>query len=335
MSDLGPGALVMTSGNVSDEPIAFHDDDALTRLAPISDLFLTHDREIETRTDDSVVRVVRTGADRRRPLPLRRSRGYAPAPLPLAPAIDTGLLACGAEQKSTFCVAKGGRAWVSHHVGDLEHLATLEAFREGVAHFGRLFAVTPELVTSTTCTRTISRPHMPSLARACELSRVQHHHAHLAACLAEHGIWDRTPSAPSSTAPASGPTAPIWGGELLAGGVADFERVGLAVAGADARRRRPPSGSRGGWRSRGSPRRSANRGRPSPALGSSSPTAGTRWARIAASAAVSPLTSSIGRLFDAVGALCGIGAEVSYEGQAAVELEAVAWAAGRVWRPTS
>ena len=142
LADFGGPALVMTSGNVSDEPIAFRDEDALERLQGIADLFLLHDREIETRTDDSVVRVV--CADR--PLLLRRSRGYVPAHVALPVAASEPLLACGAEQKSTFCVAKGSRAWVSHHIGDLEHVATLQAFTDGVAHFERLFAVSPALV---------------------------------------------------------------------------------------------------------------------------------------------------------------------------------------------
>ena len=138
MSDFSDRALVMTSGNVADEPIAYRDDDALERLAGIADLFLVHDRAIETRTDDSVVRSVQGHQ-----LFLRRSRGYVPAPLTLPIAATRPLLACGAEQKATFCVARGGRAWVGHHVGDLEHPATLIAYREGIGHFERMFAVAP------------------------------------------------------------------------------------------------------------------------------------------------------------------------------------------------
>jgi hydrogenase maturation protein HypF len=326
VSDFGAGALVMTSGNVSDEPIAFRDEDALQRLAPIADLFVTHDREIETRTDDSVIRVVRAGADRRRPLPLRRSRGYTPAPLPIAPVIDAGLLACGAEQKSTFCVAKGARAWVSHHVGDLEHVATHEAFRDGITHFERLFAVVPEVVAHDL--------HPDYLSTTYALTRdgvqhvgVQHHHAHLAACLAEHGMWESDAVGAIFDGTGYGTDGTVWGGELLVGGVADFERAGwlwpVRMPGSAAAIRQP-------WRmafawlaeSFGEPQP------PSPAL--ERLVAPARWyamAQVAASPAVSPLTSSIGRLFDAVGSLCGIGAEVSYEGQAAVELEAAAWAA--------
>ncbi len=318
--------LVMTSGNVSDEPIAYHDSDALARLTPIADLFVTHDREIETRTDDSVVRVVAVGGARRK-LPLRRSRGYVPAPLPVAPAAHRQLLACGAEQKNTFCVAKGARAWVSHHIGDLEHVSTIGAFRAGIAHFERLFAVTPELIAHDM--------HPDYLSTAYALERegverlaVQHHHAHLAACLAEHGVCESDVVGAIFDGTGYGTDGTVWGGELLVGGLVGFERVGslhrVRMPGSTAAIRQP-------WRMAfawlaeafGEPRP------PSPALASLVDR--PRWAamaQIGASPEISPVTSSIGRLFDAVGALCGIRAEVSYEGQAAVELEGAAWRAG-------
>ncbi len=129
--------LVMTSGNVSDEPIAFRDEDAIDRLGGIADHFLMHDRPIHTRTDDSVVRAG---------LMVRRSRGYVPAALKLPIPAGRPLLACGAELKNTFCLARGDRAWVSHHIGDLKNWETLSSFRDGVAHFERLFAVSPEVV---------------------------------------------------------------------------------------------------------------------------------------------------------------------------------------------
>jgi hydrogenase maturation protein HypF len=325
LSDFGTGALVMTSANVSDEPIAFRDDDALARLASIADLFLLHDREIETRTDDSVVRVVSVG-DRRRPLPLRRSRGYTPAPLELVPALERGLLACGAEQKSTFCVAKGAHAWVSHHVGDLEHVATHEAFREGIAHFERLFAVTPAVVAHDLHPNYLSTTY--GLARdGVDHVGVQHHHAHLAACLAEHGVWDAPAVGAIFDGTGYGLDGTVWGGELLIGGVTGFERAGslrpVRMPGSAAAIRQP-------WRmafawladSFGEPQPR------SPALRQLvEPVRWDAMAQIAASPAVSPLTSSIGRLFDAVGALCGVVAEATYEGQAAVGLEAAAWSA--------
>ncbi len=145
LAELGVDALVLTSGNVSDEPIAFRDDDARERLGGIADGALVHDRPIETRTDDSLARVVAVGG-RRRPLLLRRSRGYVPASIELPFAAPRPLLACGAQQKATFCLARGRRAWVSHHIGDLEHYPALVAHRDGIEHFERLFAVAPELV---------------------------------------------------------------------------------------------------------------------------------------------------------------------------------------------
>ncbi|MGO9819043.1 MAG: carbamoyltransferase HypF [Solirubrobacteraceae bacterium] len=319
LADFEGDALVMTSGNVSDEPIAFADQDALARLAPIADLFLLHDREIETRTDDSVVRVARS-----RTLPLRRSRGYVPAHLPLPFALDRQLLACGAEQKSTFCLAKGSRAWVSHHIGDLEHFATVLAFREGIAHFERLFAVTPEVVVHDLHPDYLSTAY--ALERdGVELCGVQHHHAHLAACLAEHRVTEPAVGA-IFDGTGYGTDGTVWGGELLVGDLTGFERAGslwpVRMPGAAAAIRQP-------WRMAFAWLAEAF-GEPRP------PTPGlhvdpARWdamGQVVASASVSPVTSSMGRLFDAVGALCGIRSEVTYEGQAAVELEAAACRGG-------
>jgi hydrogenase maturation protein HypF len=318
----GPvSALVMTSGNVSDEPIAFRDTDAVRRLAAIADVFLMHDRPIHTRTDDSVVRVVRRAAGDK-PLPLRRSRGFVPGSLDLPVAATRPLLACGAEQKNTFCVAKGSRAWVSHHIGDLEHFATLCAFREGIEHYERLFAVEPVLV--------VHDLHPDYLSTAYALERedvelvgVQHHHAHLAACLAEHGL-----SGPAVGAiydgTGYGTDGTIWGGELLVGGLAGFDREAhlwpVPMPGGSQAVREP-------WRMAcawldeafGEPR-------PLP-RGVADHVDADSWrvvAQVARDARLSPTTTSMGRLFDAVGALCGVGVRASYEGQAAVELEAVA-----------
>jgi hydrogenase maturation protein HypF len=314
-------ALVMTSGNVSDEPIAYQDDDALARLGPVADMFLLHDRPIETRTDDSVVRVVRTGRARR-PLPIRRSRGYVPARIDLPVAAGEPLLACGADLKSTFCVAKGSRAWVGHHIGDLEHYATHRAFREGIAHFERLFAVRPRVVAHDLHPGYFSTGY--ALEREdVELVGVQHHHAHLAAVLAEHGlegpavgaIYDGT---------GYGTDGAVWGGELLVGGLRDFERAGslwpVRMPGGAAAIREP-------WRMACAWLAEAfGEARPLPSR-LTAMVDEQRWravSRVGASEAVSPVTTSMGRLFDAVAALCGIGVRVNYEGQAAIELEAAA-----------
>jgi hydrogenase maturation protein HypF len=311
--DAFAGPLVMTSGNVSDEPIAFEDRDALERLAPLADVFLLHDRAIHARTDDSVVR---SGAV------IRRSRGYVPARLELPVPTDRPLLACGAEQKNTFAVAKGSYAWVSHHIGDLEHYAALSAFRDGVRHFERLFAVAPELVAHDL--------HPDYLSTAYALERngvehlgVQHHHAHLAACLAEHGLTERALGV-IFDGTGYGTDGTIWGGELLVGDLRGFVRAGqLAPV-------RLPGGARAvrePWRMACAWLTAAAGEDPEPPP----PLAGLierrLWSavsRLAATGLSSPVTSSIGRLFDAVAALCGVRPTVNYEGQAAVELEALA-----------
>ncbi|HET8593417.1 MAG TPA: carbamoyltransferase HypF, partial [Solirubrobacterales bacterium] len=222
LADSG-AALVMTSGNVSDEPIAYRDEDALERLAGIADLFLIHDRPIETRTDDSVLRS-HAATDRRRPLVIRRSRGQVPEGLELPLYSPRHLLGCGAELKSTFCIAKGTRAWVSHHIGDLENYETLRSFTEGVDHFENLFSVEPEVVAHDLHPEYLSTKY--ALERQdIEWIGVQHHHAHLAACLAEHG--ETTPAIGAIfDGTGFGPDATVWGGEILAGDLAGYERVG-------------------------------------------------------------------------------------------------------------
>ena len=314
LRDFG-GSLVMTSGNVSDEPIAYRDDDALARLGGIADFFVMHDRPIHMRTDDSVVRSTSRG-----PLMLRRSRGYVPDSIDLPVPATRPLLACGAELKSTFCLAKGRRAWVSHHIGDLENWETLGSFREGVEHFERLFAVEPEVVAHDL------HPDYLSTKEALDregvrLVGVQHHHAHLAACLAEHGetgpavgaIFDGTGYGDDGT---------VWGGELLVGGLTGFERAGMLrpvrLPGGTAAIREP-------WRMACSWLLAADASfLPDTLAGEVAP---DRWGAVTAlarSGMASPITTSMGRLFDAVAALCGVRTTVNYEGQAAAELEAIA-----------
>jgi hydrogenase maturation protein HypF len=311
--------LVMTSGNVSDEPIACEDAGALDRLAGVADLFLVHDRPIHTRTDDSVVRSV---GGRPAPLILRRSRGYVPESIALPVPAASPLLACGAELKSTFCVAKGARAWVSHHIGDLENWETLRSFREGIAHFERLFAVSPRKV--------VHDLHPDYLSTKEALERegvehlgVQHHHAHLAACLAEHG--ERGPAVGAIfDGTGYGPDGTVWGGELLVGDLAGFERAGFL------RPVRLPGGAqaiREPWRMACAWLVAARGDDPPPPATLAGAVALGRWrevAELARTGTASPLTSSVGRLFDAVAALCGVRARVNYEGQAAAELECAA-----------
>ena len=313
--------LVLTSGNVSDEPIAFADDDARERLAPIADLFLLHDRPIHVRTDDSVLRTLDPDV-RTEPLLIRRSRGYVPEALGL-PLDAPPLLATGAELKSTFAIAKGRRAWVSHHIGDLKNFETLNAFRSGIAHFERLFAVTPRLVAHDL--------HPDYLSTRYALERddleplgVQHHHAHLAAALAEHGHTGPAAGAIFDGA-GYGPDGTVWGGELLVGSLGGYERAGLMfpvrLPGGDAATREP-------WRMACS-WLAAALGRDDPPLPATLVGAvdGKRWEQVsdlARSGVSSPITSSAGRLFDAVAAIAGVRHTVDHEGQAAAELEGIA-----------
>jgi hydrogenase maturation protein HypF len=323
LTTLGVSALVLTSGNVSDEPIAYGDDDARQRLTAIADLFLVHDRPIETRTDDSVLRVLSV-AGRTRPAMLRRSRGYVPASLPLPGEGTTAhLLACGAELKNTFCVAKGERAWVSHHIGDLENYETLRSFESGIEHFKTLFAVEPEVVVHDLHPEYLSTKY--ALERdGVALIGVQHHHAHLAACLAEHGETD--PAHPAIGAifdgTGYGTDGTVWGGEFLVGGLAGFERAGMLL----------PARLPGGAQAIRAPWRMACAWL-SVALGEEPPVPSAlrdqvdarAWgqvARLVQSGFSAPVTTSMGRLFDGISALCGLRSVVNYEGQAAIELEA-------------
>ncbi len=324
LADVGAGVpLVMTSANISDEPIAFRDRDALERLAGVADLLLCHDRPIQTRTDDSVLRVL-DAPERPRKLMLRRSRGLVPASLELPDAAEPPLLACGAELKNTFCLAKGARAWVSHHIGDLENYETLCSFTEGIEHFKRLFAVEPEVIVHDLHPEYLSTKyaldHDPE-----RLIGVQHHHAHLAACLAEHG---EPGSALGAIFDGSGYglDGSVWGGELLLGDLAGFDRVGtLLPVGlpGGARAIREPWRMACAWLSLAGPVDGGRAPEIPPALRDR--VEGRAWEQVAAllrSGVQSPRTSSVGRLFDAVAALCGLRARVNYEGQAAIELEA-------------
>jgi hydrogenase maturation protein HypF len=319
LADLGT-PLVLTSGNVSDEPIAFTDEDALERLAPLADLFLVHDRPIETRTDDSVVRI-----SAGRPLFVRRSRGSVPDSLALPGGAGQPLLACGAELKNTFCLAKGERAWVSHHIGDLANYETLRSFTDGIDHFQRLFDVDPKVVVHDLHPEYLSTKY--ALEREdVRLIGVQHHHAHLAAALAEYG----------ETGPAVGVIydgagwggdGTVWGGEILFGDRRQFERMGnlraVPLPGGERAVREP-------WRMAVAWLTEAGCETDEPLM-SVDPVRRRAVGELVRTddRRLAPLTSSVGRLFDAVAALCGVRTTINYEGQAAVELERVAQGDGR------
>ena len=314
------GALVMTSGNRSDEPIATGVNEARSRLRGIADAFLQHDREIVSRYDDSVIRPGPEG-----PVFLRRSRGYAPLPLRLPMKLPTPLLAVGAHLKNTFTLARGETAHVSQHIGDLETLETLGHFHESLGRFRSLFRVDPRLVVHDLHPGYLSTRVAEELAAEMEIEHcwsVQHHHAHVAAVAAEHG-WTAPLVGLAFDGVGYGDDGRIWGGETLVADLSGYRRVGrlryAPMPGGDLAARTP-------WRA---------------ALGYGS-LAGldTSWVREvladvdgddgqAATWQIetktnAPLTSSMGRLFDAAAAILGVRRVARYEGQAAMELEAAA-----------
>lgn len=320
----GAEPIVLTSGNVSDEPIAYRDGEAVERLRGIADGYLTHDRPIHVRADDSVVRVV-LGHGRVSTVPVRRSRGYAPEPLRLPHPARRPMLGCGAELKSTFCLARGGHAFLSHHIGDLENYETLRSYTTGIEHFTTLFDAEPELLVHDLHPEYLSTKyaHEQAEEHGVELLGVQHHHAHLASCLADNGRSE-----------ADGPVIGIacdglgygcdrqlWGGEVMAVSLAGFERLAhlepVPMPGGAAAVREP-------WRMAAAYLAAAGQEPPA----GLAERQGVRWAQVGALLAggvSSPPTSSTGRLFDAVAALIGLRDRVNYEGQAAVELEQLAW----------
>ncbi len=314
--DLVRRPLVMTSGNLSEEPIATGNEEALERLGEIADTFLLHDREIVARYDDSVVRIA-DGA----PLFLRRARGYAPLPVELPLETPRPLVAVGPHLKNTFALAHGRTAYVSQHVGDLENLETLEHFQASLAAFKRLFRIEPEVAVRD------MHPGYLSTRVAAELGLeetlvVQHHHAHAAAVAAEYGVTDPVIGV-SYDGTGYGDDGAVWGAEILVADLSGYERRCqlryVPLPGGDLAVRRP-------WRV---------------ALGylSLEPGAEAAFARAFAEVEIAerslaeqqierrlnaPLASSMGRLFDAAAAVLGTRRVAYYEGQAAMELEALA-----------
>ena len=311
------GPLVMTSGNRSDEPIATGNAEALERLAGIADAFLLHDRNIYTRYDDSVLRhTPGVGVEY-----FRRARGFAPFPLAAPFTSDVDILAAGPEQKNTFCLLTGSHAFVSQHIGDMENAETLESFERTVELYERLFRVRPEIVAYDLHPEYLSTKH--ALALGLPTVGVQHHHAHIASVTAEHGVADRVIGV-ALDGTGYGPDGTIWGGEWLAADWEDFERVAhlrtLPMPGGAAAIRRPARMALGALAECGLLEH---------------PGAGPFYERLSEGEESTvlamiehgintPRTSSMGRLFDAVASLAGVRDDAVYEGQAAIELEALA-----------
>lgn len=313
-----PVALVMTSGNLSDEPIAYQDDEASARLASIADAALTHNREIHTRCDDSVVRVTAVGEQF-----FRRSRGYAPEPLALASEFPVPLLACGGHLKNTFCLGKGDQAFISHHIGDLENLETLTSFRAGIAHFQQLFAIQPQAIAFDLHPEYLATKYALETGISRQVA-VQHHHAHIASVIAEHGLEGPVIGV-AADGTGYGTDGAIWGCEIMRADLLGFERLAhlayVPLPGGEQAVRQP-------WRmaavylhqAYGDAFLELN-------IPFTKQFRRARWSileRMIARGLHCPRTSSLGRLFDAVAALLGVREEVGYEGQAAIELEALA-----------
>lgn len=305
--------LVMTSGNRSDEPIAYQDGEALNQLAGIADLFLVHNRPIHVRCDDSVTRIV-DGVE----LPLRRSRGYAPRPIELPVECPRPVLAVGGQLKGTFALGRGKQAFLSHHLGDLDHFEAYKAFERDVVLYQELFDIRPELVvhdlhpdyvTTRYALGRADQEQIPSLS-------VQHHHAHMAACMAEHGLHGPVIGV-TFDGTGYGTDGSIWGGEFLTGDYKSFRRGAhfrmVAMPGGDQAIRQP-------WRMALAHLADAQAEVPALA-GRLSPVAIRTVRTMLEKQLNALLTSSVGRLFDAVAALAGVRDCVSYEGQAAMELE--------------
>jgi len=307
-------ALVMTSGNISEEPIAIDNLEAVKRLGDIADYFLFHDRDILLRSDDSVLRIVRA-----RPRQIRRSRGYVPVPIFLRKSVPE-VLALGGELKGTICLTKENRAFVGQHIGDLENLETLEFLEQTVDHLQRILEVRPRLLIHDlhpdylTTQVAEAQDELPTLA-------VQHHHAHVVSCMAEHGLEGKVLGL-ALDGTGYGEDGTVWGGEILVADEKNYERVAHfeyvpMPGGAKAIKEPWRMAVAYLWATFGKEIFKDERRLP------------TRWERDQIEILVqmmqrglnSPLTSSCGRLFDGVAALAGLRDRIAYEGQAAIELE--------------
>jgi hydrogenase maturation protein HypF len=310
-------ALVMTSGNISEEPIAIDNQEAFKRLGKIADYFLNHNRDIYLRSDDSILRVI-DGVPRQ----IRRSRGYVPIPTFLKRSLEP-ILACGAEWKDTICLTREGQAFLSQHIGDLENLETLNFFEMTIAHLKRILEIEPKIIAYDLHPDYLSTQYALEQSSMIQIG-IQHHHAHIVSAMAEHGLKGPVIGI-ALDGTGYGTDGQIWGGEVLVVEPHRFDRVGhfayLPLPGGAAAIKKP-------WRM---------------AVSALHEVFGDQFLkmdfaflediprdqlnvliRMIKQGINSPLTSSCGRLFDSVAAIAGVRNHVAYEGQAAVELEAAA-----------
>lgn len=305
--------LVMTSGNLSEEPLAYRNEEAIERLATIADLFLVHDREIESSCDDSVARVIAG-----RPVVLRRSRGYVPRAIAVSPDFRAPVLACGALLKNTFCIGAGDAAHLGPHIGDLDNLETCRSFEQSVARMERFLRVTPAIIAHDMHPDYVSTRYATARSEEIKIA-VQHHHAHIASAMAEHGLsgpvigvaYDGTGYGTDGTA---------WGGEVMLARYDGFERMAtwrpIALAGGDAAIRHP-------WRIALALLEDAFDGKPpldAFPLFAAVPHQDVAVVRqMIATCFRSPLARGVGRYFDGIGALVLERPHSRYEGQIALE----------------
>ena len=302
-------ALIMTSANISDTPIICENEDALERLREIADGFLLNNRDIVTPCDDSLYRIFNGGE-----YPLRRSRGYVPYPI----AVRTGeksILACGAEQKASFCLSKGSYAFLSQHIGDLKNLETFEHYSKQIAHFEHMFDIIPRAIACDLHPDYMSSEYARRRAEETGISlfTIQHHHAHMASCMADNGldepviglIWDGT---------GLGTDGKIWGAECLLGDRGSFERKGSIL----------PIAIPGGDRAITELDRTAYSLLNASGCSTKEIKSSESYAKMMALGINTPYSSGMGRLFDGVAAILNIKSIASYEGQGAVLLEAAA-----------
>ncbi len=311
--------LVMTSGNLSEEPIAKDNDEALRRLRGIADYFLLHNRDIYARYDDSVYLVLDEV-----PRPIRRARGYAPYPIFL-PFKLKQILACGAEEKNTFCLTKDDHAFVSQHIGDMENEETLEHFEDTIELYKKLFRVTPEIIAYDMHPEYLATKYARRIGfkLGLQMVPVQHHHAHISSCLAENKVKGPVIGV-AFDGTGFGSDGTIWGGEFLLADYKSFQRLGhleyVPLPGGAAAIKRPYRMAlsflytllRFDFPLEGLPLNGLNRQEIE--IVKQQLKRGLN----------SPLASSAGRLFDAVSALTGVRGEIDYEAQAAIELEMLA-----------
>ncbi len=312
--------LIMTSGNISEEPIAIDNEEAQEHLSGLADAFLMHNRSIRTRCDDSVIRTYQEES-----FPLRRSRGYAPFPVYLS-SESPQLLATGGELKNTFCIVRDRYAFLSHHIGDMENYETYQSFQDSITQYESLFRVKPEAIAYDLHPNYLASRYAIDRAEREGLPTfgIQHHHAHIVSCMAEHSL----PSNQSVIGIAFDGTGygldgAIWGGEFLLADYRDLKRIShlkyIPLPGGDTAIRKPARialaylwSSKLDWE---------------PELQPVSATCAEELSIIKSQLKLkinTPMTSSMGRFFDAVASICGVRQTVNYEAQAAIELEALA-----------